>query len=335
MADSNPLDGRHVANSPVGIGDVILTPGIQRERSLAVDVMPVYQDGATKGWVYKSDRGEHFYQENAGTKSTWSASVGNFGASMPNPPAQKLEPGPVVPQLPSGSELRPGPSVERDRSLQAHLHPGMTPGKNFGGSPYALGDEIPTKNGTFTRVTDINVVKDKDSGLAVGYLYKGENGQFYGQRVDPTPISFSVGGAGITPAGQKEVLESHPPGTLHYGPLEPVPRNERIPMYGDKPMGYPTWQDALRHTNLHAALPDQLQELKSGQSATGTVLGMESNGMIVSGGRVAYSIPLDRLPAGTEPPKVGDQVAVSLARDGGPATVNVATPGQEAGIGRA
>jgi hypothetical protein len=233
--------------------------------------------------------------------------------------------------------MRPGPSLEKDARMP-HVK-GLEPGKTFAGSPFAIGDDIPSKNGGYTQVTNINVVANKDTGLVQGYLYQGSDGKVYGQRVDPMPLSGGLGAgalsASVTASGQKPVVPSEPPGTLDYGAIPPPNlRNDRIPMVdGQKPLGLQHWYDAIKHPE-HASLPQNVQELKTGQQASGTVLGMDENNMYVSGGRVAYSVPLDKLPNDSALPNPGDKVAVAVQRDG-TASVAVKPPAQEVNLGRA
>ena len=102
---------------------------------------------------------------------------------------------------------------------------------------------------------------------------------------------------------------------------------------GQKPLGLQHWTDAFKH-NQHASLPENAQELKVGQQATGQVVGADDKNMYVNGGRVAYSVPLDKLPNDGTLPNPGDNVTVAMQRDGN-ASLDVKSPGQNLGVGRA
>jgi hypothetical protein len=342
MADYDPkLEGRGASGSPVSIGDTIISADMHGQRNVATNVQPVYKDGVSNGWVYTSNHGDRYFQENTASRATWGAGVGKgpVSASVSESGAVpvKLAPGPLEGQLPEGSVVRPGPSLARDAQLPQTK--GLEPGKHFAGSPFGIGDDIPNGKEGFTHVTNINVVANKDTGKVQGYLYEGADGKVYGQRVDPQPLSgglqAGVVGASVTASGQKPVELSDPPGTLDYGAIPPPNlRNDRIPMVdGQKPLGLQHWTDAFKH-NQHASLPENAQELKVGQQATGQVVGADDKNMYVNGGRVAYSVPLDKLPNDGTLPNPGDKVTVAMQRDGN-ASLDVKSPGQNLGVGRA
>jgi hypothetical protein len=342
MADYDPkLEGRTAAGSPVGIGDTIVSADMHGQRSVATNVQPVYKDGVSNGWVYTSNHGDRFFQENTASRATWGAGVGkgpvSIGVSEPGSTPVKLQPGPIEGQLPEGSEVRPGPSAQRDAALPKVK--GLEPGKHFAGSPFGIGDDIPGDKGRYVQVTNINVVANKDTGKVQGYLYEGSDGKVYGQRVDPMPLSGGLAAgavsASVTASGQKPVELSDPPGTLDYGAIPPPNlRNDRIPMVdGQKPLGLQHWTDAFKHKQ-QAALPENAQELKVGQQATGQLVGVDDKNMYVNGGRVAYSVPLDKLPNDGALPSPGDKVSVSMQRDGN-AGLDLKSPTQSLGVGRA
>ena len=340
MADPN--EGRHIDGSTIGLGEPILTPHMNGQRSVAVAINPVFNGDREVGWIEKSDRGETFYRENLATRATFGASIsaGPLSASLSETPGVpvKLDPSKTVAdQIPTGAVVRPGISVAHEPGQRYPTT--MEDGKSFAGSPFALGERIPdpAHPGSFVKITDINAVVNKDDGLIRGYLYGDANGKVYSQQVDNAPLSFSVGaanvGVSVTPAVQGDIRMSEPvPGCINYTIPPPFLRNDRIPMHGDTPLGVQHLRDLFKHGNVTL----EVQDLKDGQRAFGTVLAKDDNTMVVNGGRIAWAVPTDRLPP-DQTPAVGDKVEVALKPGNEVATVNIMAPGatHDIGVGRA